>query len=311
MKRTGKKIQFKCLGTTIKIILVGTSSRDQKKLEDAGQKLKECFYSYQDRLSRFEKSSEICAINQNLGKWISVSPEIKHLVNKSLEFYRASNGIFDPRVIGILEKLGYDRDFSAVESGTFADEKDKEDISCDLKEDLEIKEGNIRAKKRVDFTGLAKGYIVDQATKLVRQSGIENFLIDAGGDMFAKGKNKLQNHWHIAVEGYPEEKLMLVLCDGGIATTGISRKRWLIGDVEVHHLINAKDPSKFDFDLKSVTVVSSDSETADGWAKILFILGRERGIELAEERNVAALFLDKKRNIKFSKEMKPYLNIKT
>ena len=75
----------------------------------------------------------------------------------------------------------------------------------------------------------------------------------------------------------------------------------------MHHLIDLKNPDKFSFELKSVTVVAKNSEAADGWAKVLFILGKEKGIRFAEEKKIAALFLDKKRNVTYTKKLKPFL----
>ena len=108
----------------------------------------------------------------------------------------------------------------------------------------------------MDFSGIAKGYIVDQAAEFLKKRGWKNFLVDAGGDMMISGRNSEGEKWRIAVEGVPEEKLMLEISGKGIATSGISRKKWQINGKKFHHLVNPKDPNNFSYELRTVSVIA-------------------------------------------------------
>jgi len=303
MEANERRIQFKCLGTTVKIILVSGGERG----EGTAEELKKLFFKYEKRLSRFKEDSEVSELNRNLGEWVDVSGLLEHLARRSLFFYQESAGSFDPRTVTVLRKIGYDRDFKKVNRGKLPDEGDREIFLGNLREDLQIGKGKLKLNREMDFTGIAKGYIVDQAAQFLKKRGRSNFLVEAGGDIFASGKNKQGNPWHISIEGYPEDRLILAVSGKGIATTGISRKRWRIGNKEVHHLISVQDPGKFNFEIVSVTALASSSEAADAWAKILFLMGREKGMETAEQRNIPALFLDNRGNITHSSKLKPFM----
>lgn len=97
---------------------------------------------------------------------------------------------------------------------------------------------------------------------------------------------------------------MLKLKNEGIATSGISRKKWEAGGKKFHHLINPKDTENFSFDLKTVTVIREKTVEADGRAKVLFLMGKVKGLEFANRNNLKALFLDYKGNVYLSEKMK-------
>jgi thiamine biosynthesis lipoprotein len=159
----------------------------------------------------------------------------------------------------------------------------------------------------MDFSGIAKGYIVDQAAKFLKDNGWKNFLVDAGGDMNISGTNDEEKKWRIAVEGVPEEKLMLEISGKGIATSGISRKKWQIKGKKFHHLVNPNDPNNFSYEMRTVSVIAQNTENADGRAKTLVLMGKEKGLEFAKENKIAAIFLDYKGNIFVSPEAKKYV----
>ena len=182
-------------------------------------------------------------------------------------------------------------------------------IESDLNDNLKIKNGKIFFGRRMDFSGIAKGYITDLGAKFLKKRGWRNFLVDSGGDVFAAGENVNGEKWRIATEGVPEKKLMLNISDKGIATSGISRKKWEIGGKKFHHLINPKNPSYFSHELRTVSVIEKNTENADGRAKVLVLLGKEKGMKFAKKNKIAAVFLDYKGNIFASPEAKQYLAI--
>jgi len=125
--------------------------------------------------------------------------------------------------------------------------------------------------------------------------------------MFAAGKNAKGEKWRIEIEGVPKERLMLELSDKGIATSGISRKKWQIGEKKFHHLVNPKNPNKFSYELRTVSVIEKNTENADGQAKVLVLMGKEKGFQFAEKNNIAAIFFDYKGNVLISPEAKKYI----
>ena len=296
---------FKALGTEIEVWIV-SQEKEKNKLEKKFNELKYFYFEKEEKLSRFFSSSELVSFNNNLGKFQKASEEILHLSKKSLEYFDFSGGFFDPRVIENLEKIGYKKDF-------YSPDFDKEKITpifsethSHLKNDLEIKRDEVVFRRKMDFSGIAKGYITDKAADILRNEGCDDFLITSGGDIFASGKNEQGLDWEIVLEGFPESKFSLKVSNKGVATSGISRRKWENEGKKFHHLVNPKNPENFSFVLKSVTVIEDSTEKSDVFAKILFLMGKKEGLEFAEKNKIAGIFLDYRGNIFVSKEAKKY-----
>jgi len=159
----------------------------------------------------------------------------------------------------------------------------------------------------MDFSGLVKGYVTDLAAEHFKNKGWENFLIDSGGDIFASGLNENKEKWLVDLEGFSQNKLLIMISDEAVATSGITRRKWSQGEKKFHHLINPKNPEKFNFDIKSVTVISKTAEEADIWAKVLFLMGRERGLKFSNSQKIKSLLLDYRGKLLISKKIKENL----
>lgn len=301
------KSDFRALGTEINIRIVVDDETEKGKAKKDINEAKNIFLSKEKIFSRFDANSEICKLNRNLGTFQNVSPDILYLAGRALQYNEISGGLYDPRIIEILEKIGYDknfkdRDFSEVDlPPVFFVAKNT------LSDDLKIDGKKIFFARRMDFSGISKGYIVDQAAEVLKSREWKNFLVDAGGDMMVLGANSEGKKWRIAVEGAPEEKLMLEISGKGIATSGISRKKWQIKGRKFHHLVNPRDPNNYSYEIRTVSVIAEKTEYADGRAKTLVLMGREKGFKFAKDLKIAAVFLDYKGNIFVSPEAKKYV----
>lgn len=298
---------FKALGTDINVQIVCGEEREKKSAEKDIERVERMYREKQKIFCRFNPKSELSRLNKNLNKFNSASPDIIYLAEQALFYSQLSGGLYDPRVIEILEKIGYNKDFKRTDFSKFDAPDEFREIKGNLKDDLKIENGKIFFARRMDFSGVAKGYITDCAAKFLKSQGWKNFLIDSGGDIFAAGKNADGEDWRISVEGIPEKRLMLEITNRGIATSGISRKKWQIGEKKFHHLINPQNPNHFSFEIRTVTVIEKNTEEADGRAKVLVLMGKERGMEFSKKEKIAAIFLDYKGNIFASPEAKKYI----
>ena len=303
-------IDFQAMGTDISVDIVLEKSGEEIEIlrgQEAIEKVKEIFFANEKIFSRFLEDSELSKMNGSIGKEVAVSEKMFTVLELCVKFYELSSGYFDPRVLETLEKIGYDKDFR---SNDLSSEKEKniglEKIDTKLQDDLilDAEKRSVVIKKRIDTTGIAKGFTVDEAAQFLESGGWKNFVVDAGGDMFARGLDEEKKEWTIGIEGLDENRLRLKLRDEGIATSGISRKRWNLGGKKVHHLINPKDPENFSYDIKTVTVIEEKTVEADGRAKVLVLMGKERGLQFANEKNIKALFLDYRGNVYLSERMK-------
>lgn len=298
--------KFRALGTDINIQLVVGGKDEKQKAESAIPEIRKLYKKKQKIFDRFDPKSEITRLNKNLGIFQAVSKDMLCLAERALYYNKISGGFYDPRILEILEKIGYDSDFRKKD---FSKNKiyDKfEAMGDDLDKDLKIENGKIYFAKRMDFSGIAKGYITDLAAKFLKINGWKNFLVDSGGDIYAAGKNNEGGKWRIEIEGIPKEKLLLKISEQGIATSGISRKKWESGGKKFHHLVNPKNPNEFSYELRTVSVIERNTENADGRAKVLVLMGKEKGLKFAKQNKIAAIFFDYKGNIYISPEAKKY-----
>lgn len=310
MNISGKKSaisEFRALGTDVFLEIVLDVPDQKKKAEQDLAAARNIFYAKEKIFSRFDPKSELSRLNEELSKWQKASSGMVYLAKRALYYNKKSGGLYDPRVIEILEKIGYQKDFRQNDFSKIKIPDRFEKLEKDLSEDLRVEEEKIFFSRRMDFSGIAKGCIVDQVAEFLREHGWKNFLVDAGGDMSIAGLNSEGAGWRIAVEGISEEKIMLEISERGIATSGISRKKWRAAGRNLHHLVNPKDPSNFSYELKTVSVIAENTEEADGRAKTLVLMGKERGFEFAKKNKIAAVFLDCKGNILVSPEAKKYI----
>ena len=309
MSRNPKLIseKFWAMGTNISIDVVSDRNVSDKKIKEAIAAAKAVFEKYEQIFSRFRADSELARLNKNIGKRTKVSAEMLKVLELCVSQHNASEGYFEPRIIEALENIGYDKDFRSSDfNGGSLDKPLLKKIDDKLENNLRInpEDKTIFLKRRIDTTGIVKGYAVDRAAEDLQRYNLKNFIVDAGGDMYIEGHDSEKEEWRIAVEGVPENRLMLKLNHAGIATSGISRKHWRRGVKKFHHLINPKDPENFCQEFKTVTVLAEKTVDADALAKTLFLMGREKGRKFVEKNKIKVLFLDCRGNVFLSERMK-------
>lgn len=291
---------FEAMGTSVGVEIIS-----QNDAQEAAVGVEKIFRANEKIFSRFSSDSELAFLNKNLGRETAVSPKMAEVLELCLKFHRISEGYFDPRVFDDLLKIGYDINFRDLRGRNLKKKPHLKKYDSPLEEDLFLDRGagTVLLKRRIDTTGIVKGFTVDEAARHLTEGGFENFIVDAGGDMFARGSNEEGEDWLIGVEGADPRSLMLKLRGEGMATSGITRKNWLVGGKKVHHLINPKDPENFSHSIRTVTVIADKTVEADGRAKTLVLMGKEKGLEFAERHGLKALFLDEEGEIFSSRAM--------
>lgn len=144
---------------------------------------------------------------------------------------------------------------------------------------------------QLDFSSVAKGYGVDLVAKLLAGQGIDNYLVDIGGEMVMKGLNPKGKKWSIGINvpeaeaGVTESILYLELGDNAIATSGNYRNFYEVKGTRYAHTINPVTGYPESSKLLSATIIAPDCGTADAWATACMVSGLEKS---------AKYFLDNK-----------------
>ena len=134
-----------------------------------------------------------------------------------------------------------------------------------------------------DFSAIGKGYAIDKIAELMEKNGVNNYFIEIGGEIRAKGL-KFSEEWIFGIERPSDSKKSPYIAFN-VPSKGISIAT--SGEYREPNHIWGKGPR----DLISVTVASSDAASADAWATALYVLGKEKGLDVAEKNNLEVFFI--------------------
>ncbi len=253
------------------------------------------------QMSTYKKDSELSRFNQNLSTdWQPISAELFTVVKEAQKISALSHGAFDITVGGLVNLWGFGPEpmkFTAPAEALI-----KERLSKIGYQHLSLQEKPLAMKKAVpdlyvDLSAIAKGYAVDQVGLLLEQVGINDYMVEIGGEVRVRGKNNEQQAWQIAIEKPTPNKIMVErivpLTDIGMATSGDYRNFFEVDGVRFSHTIDPRTGRPITHKLASISVLSATTMEADALATALNVLGPVEGYKLAEQQKIAALFLIK------------------
>ena len=234
-------------------------------------------------MSKYDANSEVARLN-SLGS-LKVSPETFALVKRAKEFWQASDGAFDITVGPLMELWGFhSKKYYLPREGEV--QKVMPLIGMD-KINLDENEFVIQLAvpgMKIDLGGIAKGYAVDCAIAKLREAGVESCLINAGGQIHCLGENS-GNPWKVGVRCPRSDEFcgVIELEDQAVATSGDYEQYFIREGKRYSHILNPKTGYPAQQGVVSVTVVAPDGVTADALATAIFVLGKEKGKELAKQ----------------------------
>ncbi|MBE2189093.1 MAG: FAD:protein FMN transferase [Desulfobulbaceae bacterium] len=209
---------------------------------------------------------------------IQVDDETYFLLERCDKIHNETLGGFDPAVGNLIDLLGFEKGSPHLPS--------QHQIDSVLKEvgwkHIELLGSNSIKKKshiKLNFGGIAKGYAVDRLFHILDSLGMDNFLINFGGEVKAKGDN-----WTIGIQHPRIQKELLgvlKLDQTGSATSGDYERYFKKDNKRYNHIINPVSGYPAD-ECMSVTIIGSDMTDADGYATGIFVLGAKKGLEIIE-----------------------------
>ncbi|MEI6631541.1 MAG: FAD:protein FMN transferase [bacterium] len=232
-------------------------------------------------LSKYDPQSEVSRLNQY--ESLAVSPETFYIIEQAKYFWQISSGAFDITVGPLLDLWGFsdkkyhkptqaevERMLRLVGSDKIIIDKNKNTVELKI------------PGMKLDLGAIAKGYAVDCAVKRLKEQGIKNCLINAGGQIYCLG-TKYGKPWRVAIRNPRKDSLLdnLELRNTAVSTSGDYEQYFIIEKKRYSHIMNPKTGYPAASGVTSVTVIASSGLTADALATAIFVLGKERGLELA------------------------------
>jgi thiamine biosynthesis lipoprotein len=234
-------------------------------------------------LSKYNPDSEIAKLNK-AGK-LNVSPDTLYIINKSKEFWLESDGAFDITVGPLIDLWGFtNKEYYVPKQEEITNALGLVGMNKIVVNDLNNVVEFMFSNMKIDLGAIAKGYALDCAIKKLKERGINSCLINAGGQVYCLG-DKFGSPWKVAVKNPRGEKAIdyLELKDCSVATSGDYEQYFIKGNKRYSHILNPKSGYPADSGIVSVTVIAPSGLTADALSTSIFVLGKEKGMELAKK----------------------------
>lgn len=287
-----KSIRGNALGTTYSVIVETKSN--EGFIED---QIDSIFNQVNLSMSTYIDSSIITRVNKS-SKPVEVDTNFINVFNKSKEIWLNSNGFFDPTAGSFVNFYGLGPETTSQQINDYKIDSLKNIVGfgkVTLNNNNEI----VKLNKDIflDFNAIAKGYSVDLINDLFIKSGYENFLIEVGGEVIAKGISNKGNRWKVAIQNPLEMNKFyseIYLDNKSLATSGNYRKFRIdpiTGDRYTHIINPITGKSTFN-NILSASVISDLCITADGWATALMLMDPDQSIDIINNiENLESLIL--------------------
>lgn len=288
-------ITGKAQGTTYSIVYYANDSVITKEMIDLR------LMKLDSSLSLYKSYSHINQFN-NSTNGIALDNYLLPVVKKSIATYKETNGLFDITVYPLVEAWG----FGAKKTGAIPDSSTVRSLCDCVNTNLIALKGIYLHKKKscvkIDLDGIAQGYSVDQIASFLEQYGINNYMVELGGEIRVKGRKQPSGEFfNIGIEspsedqfGKPSFQKIIALDNGAITTSGSYRKFHESNGKKITHLINPKTGYPHHNELISVTVYANDAITADAYDNALMLMGLKQALAFVEKRkDLAAYFIYK------------------
>lgn len=245
------------------------------------------------QMSTWKPDSDLSRFNAApVGDWVAVPPELAFVAAQGLAVGRATSGAFDITLGRQVNAWGFGPDGM---TGVPAAADPSAGIAA-----LEVRSDPPGLRKSValslDLSGIAKGYGVDCMADVLDHAGIGDYLVTLDGELRSKGRKPgAQGRWSIAIDApVPGERQVWDILEpdvGALATSGDYRHFRVLDGAALAHTIDPATGRPLDNALASVTVLDPLCWRADAWATALMVMGPQKGVAIAQARNIPALFL--------------------
>lgn len=299
------------MGTTVSIATFTSGSMTEEEIRPKLQKALDEIRRLQALMTTWSPDSEVSKINAAAGtSAVPVGPETFAVLQKSLWIGKASGGVFDITFEAMKGLWKFDEGASDKIPRKDAIEKARKLIDYrQLVLDEEARTAKlVKPGTRINLGGIAKGYAIDAAARVLVAEGITSFFAQAGGDLYVAGKKPDGQRFKVGVRD-PRGKhsndyfALIEVEDHAFSTAGDYERTFVKDGKRYHHIIDPRTgyPATA---TRSVTVWAKDAFTADAIDDAVFILGPEKGLALVESiEDCGAVIVDAKNKVWISKRL--------
>jgi thiamine biosynthesis lipoprotein len=274
------------MDTGVNIQVISTEPRE--RVETSVQRALAWFDSVERICTRFDRTSEVMQLLDQVGRRVRVSTLLFEVVAFAMDLAEQTDGAFDPTIGASMEQLGFNTNYR---TGELIQTPVEADVSFrDVKVDRRARTVELRRPLILDLNAVAKGLAIDLAARELE--AFADVCVEAGGDLYVRGRNLAGTDWQIGIQHPRAEGLLahtLDVTDAAVCTSGDYERRAGSGAGEAH-ILDARTHRPVS-ELASVTVIAPTAMAADGLSTAAMVLGRQRGIAFLEQQGVGGVLI--------------------
>ena len=263
------------MDTVVSVKLYGGKNPDQLL-----QEVNRLFLYTEERISRHIEGSDISRLNA--GETLETDGFLIDLLEKNLEIWQETDGLFNPAAGPLIDlwAIGSGKECipeeSSIQKAMEAVSGSRIRISGNT---VSVKPGTI-----LDLGASGKGLVLQQIYNLLKETDLKGALVNAGGSLLLYGTHDGKVTYQIAVQNPDPEASeylgILTLSDCFVSTSGDYERYFILDGKRYHHILSPETGYPAETGLRSVTVVTDDGTMSDILSTAVFLLGKERGLQL-------------------------------
>lgn len=293
------------MGTSWSVRLVAPSASSSADLQQGLQRQLDLVVA---QMSHWDAQSDLGRYNRApAGSWHALAPDFYMVLDFALDVMRESGGAYDPCAGALVNLWGFGPEHrydgagfiapTQAQAGAVLDRRASQRMELDRAARRFYQPGGLQ----LDLSAIAKGYGVDKLARYLESQGIHHYLVEVGGELRGAGVKPDGQPWWVALEQPPSlsndeapcDEFVLALHGLSVATSGDYRRYFERDGRRLAHTIDPRSGAPAPHDLASVTVVHAHCMAADAWSTALTVLGPQAGLALAEQRGLAARFVQR------------------
>ena len=252
------------------------------------------FHAVDMSVNLWVDSSVISKVNRN--EEVTLDSIFINNFNIAQKAAQLSDGYFDPTISPIVSAWGF-----SYKSGDSITPQLIDSLKqlVDYRK-IRIENGKVikeNPNMKLDFNAIAQGYTSDLIATFLESRGINNYLVDTGGEIMARGSKPNGQPWIVGIEkpaeNWDSEQVVqtrIALRDKGLVTSGSTRKYVERNGRRYSHCIDPKTGYPLEHNVLSATVLAENSVWADALASICMVMGMEKSLPLIESMDGVEAF---------------------
>ena len=295
------------MGTTYSIKTYIPRYKDDETLH---LEIKSRLNAINQSMSTYIPQSEISLFNKhNSTLEFQVSNDFFTVIKEAKNLHILTNGFWDGSIYPLIQLWGFE------ENTSISKEPSDKDIDSALAlvdfSKIKLKYPNAiykeNAKMKIDLSSIAKGYGVDEISKILNSHNLQSYFVEIGGEIYVRGMKHNNKKWRVGIHSPNIEDIhnkifsSIELKDKAIATSGNYRNYIKIQGKQYGHIINPKNKQAINTNIVSASVIANNTILADGLATAFMLMDENESKKIVSSlKNVEIYLIKKESNNSFT-----------